>query len=388
MSATPYIKIQIEGDFIDSFLYSGTLFLVHSSAKITTHSWEALLDHAIYDNWGNHTNPLTVAFLKDCRRKFSPPNTTDTIHIPEHRLLEYQRSSLQLDRWPTDINVYSNNLYIANENGVDELKYNHETRQIEAAGRFSIYKKYAYKISPNNGHRIAIAAGINGVIAAYPRTGFIKPNDDLSPLIEVDAHDCEWIGGNLAANSVSGAFLLKFPELPKKPDGRGTPEYWESYNKIRREAPISKKLESEVEGKLPYAWVAGGKLFKLYETGDLHIEPISEDAADTQLQHIEFPPESTEGREFLGASDNRILAARTSLFGTVAEIGDSLFSINEDGIEMVSSRPVSWRVFPRAKNYLNQLHIVENDSVVIRAYSPQQDKNSFSRFGITFDEVI
>ena len=37
-------KIHIEGDFIDSFIYSGSLFLVDTQLKLTTYSWNDLLN--------------------------------------------------------------------------------------------------------------------------------------------------------------------------------------------------------------------------------------------------------------------------------------------------------------------------------------------------------
>jgi hypothetical protein len=42
------ISIAIEGDFIDSFIYSGTLFLVNGDSRISTYSWESLLQLALH----------------------------------------------------------------------------------------------------------------------------------------------------------------------------------------------------------------------------------------------------------------------------------------------------------------------------------------------------
>jgi hypothetical protein len=154
-------------------------------------------------------------------------------------------------------------------------------------------------------------------------------------------------------------------------------------------APISKKeVESEIDGLNPYVWVAGSKIFKLYENGYLLIQDAEQSDINIQSNQLEFPLHHLDSQDSSIRVYHRILSARTSLFGTVAEIGDFLYSVTEDGIEQISHRPVSWRVFPRAKSYLNQLHIVENDSLIIRAYRPQADQSIVNRFGITFDEVI
>jgi hypothetical protein len=388
MSIPLFFSIEIEGDFIDSFLYSGTLFLVHADSKITTHAWEALLNSSIVASWGSNVNQSAVNFIKDCRLPYIPTDTNKTISVENDKLIEYQRFSLQLSGWPTDINIYSNRLYIASEKGVDELDFNYESRTLKEESKFNIYSNYAYKISPNNGHRIAIAAGLNGVIAAHPRTHFIKPDEDLFSLIDIDAHDCEWVGENLTANSLSGAFLLTFHELPKHPDGDPDQDYWKTYNEVKKIPPASRKITSEVNGSCPYIWVAGSKIFELYETGDLVIEDEEEGSKNIRRNKLELPLNQSGGQSLGMRSNNRILSARTSQFGTVVEIEDSLYLATESGIELISHRPVSWRVFPRAKSYLNQLHIIENDSLIIRAYIPQSDSTIGNRFGITFDEVI
>jgi hypothetical protein len=384
MSSTSFFSIKIEGDFIDSFLYSGTLFLVHADSKITTHTWESLLDSSIEASWGSNASPATVKFLKNCRSEFTPTGINQTIFIENKKLIEHQQCSLQLSGWPTDINIYSNKFYIANEKGVEELKFNYENRTLEEESRFEIYNNYAYKISPNDGHRIAIAAGLNGVIAAYPRSEY----PDF-PLIDVDAHDCEWIGEKLTANSLCGAFLLTFCELPRHPGGNPSPDYWDIYNSAKKAPPIStKEVVNEIYGLNPYIWVAGGKIFQLYENGYLLVQDAEQSDTNIQGNQLDFSSHNLNNQHSGVGIDHRILSARTSLFGTVIEIGDFLYSVTEDGIEQISHRPVSWRLFPRAKSYLNQLHIVENDSLIIRAYSPPADQSIVNRFGITSDEAI
>jgi hypothetical protein len=384
MSSTSFFSIRIEGDFIDSFLYSGTLFLVHADSKITTHAWESLLDSSIEASWNSNSIQATVSFLKDYRKALTPTDINQSIFIENKNLIEHQQCSLQLSGWPTDINIYSNRFYIADEKGVGELNFNYKNRTLDEDSRFEIYNSYAYKISPNEGHRIAIAAGLNGVIAAYPRSDY----PDF-PLIDVDAHDCEWIGENLTTNSLSGAFLLKFCELPKRPDGKISPDYWETYKDAITAPPISKKeVVSEIDGLNPYVWVAGSKIFQFYENGYLLVRDAEQNDTKIHINQFELSSHYLDNQHSGVRIDHRILSARTSLFGTVIEIGDFLYLVTEDGIEELSHRPVSWRVFPRSKSYLNQLHIVENDSLIIRAYSPQADKSIINRFGITFDEAI
>lgn len=60
-------KIKIEGDFIDSFIYSGSLFLVDTQLRLTSYSWNEIL---------NYSNCPTIKknFLLNC---FSENDTQD-----------------------------------------------------------------------------------------------------------------------------------------------------------------------------------------------------------------------------------------------------------------------------------------------------------------------
>ena len=381
------ISINVEGDFIDSFIYSGTLFLVHADSKITTHNWETLLASALRNNNHIHGATQTFEFLKDCRKSAQlTDRDSKTIYIDKNELEDERVSTLTLDGWPTDINIYANRFYIASENGVEEFPFNWGARKIESTGRFHIWRKYAYKVSANDAHRLAIAAGPNGVIAASPRGGYINEREDLAILLEIDSHDCEWVGRSLIANSLDGAFLSTFPELPKKPEGLVPPDYWKQLNEIKKQPPASRRVEHNGPNSVVYAWMAGSKLISLLSNGELFVGRTNEAAGPEQTENLSNDAEIGMGNRF--SNTGNVLAARSGLFGTVIEIGDELCEVSEDGTETVSIRPVSWRVFPRAKSYLNHLHIIEKDQLSIRAYFPSAIPDRTDRFGISIEDVF
>lgn len=381
------ISINVEGDFIDSFIYSGTLFLVHADSKITTHNWEALLWSALNNNNHFQEAALTYEFLKDCRKS---AHLTDrgpkTIYIDKDELEDERFSTLPLDGWPTDINIYANRFYIASENGVEELPFNWESRKLQSTGRFHVWRKYAYKVSANDAHRLAIAAGPNGIITASPRVGYINEREDIATLLEIDSHDCEWVGRSLVANSLDGAFLSTFPDLPKRPDGPVPQDYWNQFNKIRKQPPETRRVAHNGPNAVVYAWVAGSKLFSLLSNGELSVEQTNGAVGSEQTGNPDNSGEIGMGNRI--SNTGNVLAARSGLFGTVIEIGDELCEVTEDGTETVSIRPVSWRVFPRAKSYLNHLHIVEKDHLSIRAYFPSAIPDRADRYGIRIEDVL
>jgi hypothetical protein len=379
MNSNECFSIKIEGDFIDSFIYSGTLFLVHANSKIVTYNWELLLNDAF--NSFDPLESIIISFLKDCRQNLPFSVEADVIFIDNQKLNNYKVCELILNEWSTDINVYSNRLYIANENGVKEFRFDYQSRIIDNSSGFSIYNKYAYKISPNDGHRLAIAAGQNGVIAVYPRSGYIQEKDDITLLLEENTNDCEWIGVNLAANTTSGSYFFKFPKLPEHPKTTPSKDYWDKFNIARKSRPSIEKVSIKNNEKV-FGWAAGEKIFILRKDNGLILDIFENDKSSKEIElDLGFIEEKIDFSKF------KVLNARTGLFGTAVEFGDILFIITNNGIEAISNRPVSWRLFPRAKNYVNHIHIIENDHIMIRAYIPENDNDQENRFGINLNEI-
>ncbi|MEA5471540.1 hypothetical protein [Spirulina sp. 06S082] len=370
-----YISIKIEGDFIDSFIYSGILFLVSANSQISIYNWEGLLSNI------SDRRPL-YNFLKDCRKGLNlVEGEYQEIYIEEEQLKEHKLGeTLRLKVWSTDINVYSNRLYIADENGVDRVNLDFGSKRLAQDTRLQLWDKYAYKISPNDNSRIAIAAGSNGIITAFPRNTKIIGGEDIKT-IEINSYDCEWIGKNLITNSKDGAYISVFAELPKKPrEGKIPDSFYPNLNRLKRQTPETIKIDNDSQASIIYSWMAGRKLFSLLNNGEvIRSEVIGkyinvlQDIKTNNTMPLKLPISS------------RVLV-RSGLFGAVIEIGDNLFSLTESGFDPISHRPVSWRVFPRAKNYLNHLHIVENDHLAICAYFVSSEDDS-DNYGISFNEV-
>lgn len=79
--------------------------------------------------------------------------------------------------------------------------------------------------------------------------------------------------------------------------------------------------------------------------------------------------------------------ARSGMFSTVVETDTQLLSVTQSGVGVIAEKPVSWRAFPRAKSYVNHLHVTFNDHLSINAYlNCGLDKKS-DKFGFDISEV-
>jgi len=375
----PCITLRIEGDFVDSFIYSGTLFAVTANAEIKTYDWAEIVDAALDECQDDNSNLRD--FLIDCRIGFGLGDVVKEYYVDSALLNAAAVSTINLAGWPTDISLYANRFFIADEKGVSEIKYNWQTRRLDPETKFKVWNGYAYKVSANDNHRLAIAAGGRGVIAAFPRGGYIDERKDISTIVEEDSVDCEWIGSYLTSNSSSGSFVSTFAELPKPPSGPIPQTFWKRVNDLKYAIPDTGR--HLIEGaNAKYTWVAGRKLFSVLPDGLLVVQHVAlgSDAGDFN--------EITASRTLHdSAVANKIISGRSGWFGTVIETSDGLYSITEDLTECLATRPVAWRVFPRAKSYVNHLHIVESDHLCIRAYIGVSANTTIDQFGVSVDEA-
>lgn len=345
-----YICLRLEEKYLDSFLYSGNLFLLGVDGVITTYDWSALVSRAMEMHGGSE---LAHHFLDSRIAKYFPIGHPIDVHIPSRLLKEFERDKLRWNVWPTDINVYANKLFISDESGISVVGVEYKTGRINAGDVRRIKSGYVYSISPGDGGRLA-AAGVEDGLSMLVYESRSKYSSKV--LVPEDVVDCDWFGSDLVANSRSHAYVSRFEPLPLKSDYPDRSEYKAKYNETLHQQPEVEKID--LEGSSAYVWLTGAGVVK--------------DAA-----------------EKLGESKvvrSRIVRARAASFGSVVEYGDHVALMRSDGTcDLDVPRPIFWRTFSRSKNYLNQLHICNDDGLQIRAYLVQPAASD--KFAISLTDV-
>ena len=143
--------------------------------------------------------------------------------------------------------------------------------------------------------------------------------------------------------------------------------------------PETHLIRSQEQSTLKYAWLAGEKLFGINGQGEVY--------SHVETSNIDFP-KVEEKRIIPRLSQERLLGARSGSFGTVIEYEHALILYNESGEDLISHRPVNWRVFPRSKNYVNHLHVVENDRLQIYAFEINQSHDHLDYFAMDTQNII
>lgn len=355
MAVQDNLIINIEGEFIDSFIYSGTLLCVHQDSSITTHNWNKLTKLATKDY-------SIKLFLDDCRNPKPYDIKKTNLYITKEQLQKTLVSKHILGTWPTDICVFSNKLYVADENGVRLYILNWENNSVSFDKEIKIWDKYSFKIMANDGDRIAIASGNDGVVASILKRNNYSISKDTLRLVHEYAIDCDWFGQNLISNTSNGAFLSKFQSY--NPDSK---EYSDlsPYQKYLAKKNVLELIELQ---NTLYAWNAGNKLVKINKNNEIE---ISEHNSNDVIY-----------QKSIASETDSFLSARSGLFGCIIEYDSHLLLVNEDEIHRFDESPISWRVFPRAVNYLNHLHIIDKDKLCIHSLVTDFKNKTFDYLGV------
>ncbi|MGQ6204657.1 hypothetical protein ACUNGI_20025, partial [Serratia sp. IR-2025] len=109
------LDLKIEGDFIDSFIYSGVLYLLDSEFRFTSYSWNSLCDFILKRNGFKFSDAsFILKYSKDNRNENGSAHTIDT-NISGSELLLLKKDSIDINTWPSDINLFSNKLYFSGD---------------------------------------------------------------------------------------------------------------------------------------------------------------------------------------------------------------------------------------------------------------------------------
>ncbi len=368
------LDLKIEGDFIDSFIYSGVLYLLDSEFRFTSYSWNSLCDFILKRNGFKFSDAsFILKYSKDNRNENGSAHTIDT-NISGSELLLLKKDSIDINTWPSDINLFSNKLYFSGDDGVYFINTNHSTAEFDKRKMQKVFGMKSFSISPNTNNRLALAVGREGVFTSTLKYGIKVPAE--SKVSGSSCIDIDWMNDNLFINSDT-LVVEQFCKI----ENRNNVESNDLFSSIKSE--ISKEYEEEhvISEEL------SKKAYRKYVEAILNKPPET-----MQLKENYKYGWSSGDCDFILNKDDRILAqnnisgdkidislkgrssdlikVRTSGCGTIIESKDGrLFMLSEHEVKDISSEFVSWRVYPRAKNHANHLHIINDENINIKVYN-------------------
>lgn len=386
MTIRPEIKVHIEGEYLDSYVYSGALFLMDFNGDLSSYHWKSLVEECLSPYTGTDTDATYFgSLLMDCRISAAPGVEESPVslelEIDQNTLNKHETARIAVDDWPADISIFSNRLYIASQRGVYQHGFVRMSTGVVTQFEKSIqlWQEAALRTAPGDMNRVAIAAGRSGLltVSPYARGG-------PAQISNAACSDCDWQGLTLVASTDGGAIEADFEEMPKRVAGEDSGAYWRTVNLMKEKGPKSVEHISVGDGKALFTWIGGDRVFAIDENFQLfarsRIETLRVDS------HIKFA-KLDEGVPLSAKGKNKHFSARTTTFGTLIEVGDSLNLLTEGGLSPIAENVGRWRTFPRSKCYANQVHVAGEDRITVQAFAMTNNLKSPDRFGFSLDEL-
>ncbi len=338
------LSLTIDGDYLDSFIYSGVLFLVDFNSNLNIINWKNLLEKRLCKEKKDVSNIYKPVFLT--RTKTDLVSKDYDLHLSYKELQEHIFHQINLDFLPTNVNILSNVIYFSSSKGISYIPFCGKKRFTKEAYEkhiniFNDCKVFDFDI--DNGRGVFCAGSEGALFAKVPdiqelgelKNLTISNNNQRSYWI-----DCQWINENnesiLNINSDVARFTKNYKSaeaLKKSLKDRVENLKKKKPNKSTYLDELLKKGYKEIN----YCLI---NEFSQELGNDFNISKL-----DSGFYKYRVVPQVAKFQEI----NNSIIIEKYS---------------EKEKIEAVEDL-VNWRVFPKAKTHSNQLHLVDNDFIRI-----------------------
>jgi hypothetical protein len=359
-----HIKLVVPGEFWDTQLYSSTLYIFDNSGGIFTINWKSFIGELFESSPDLHT-VVHASFLESDLFY----TASSQILLRDHQIRSIiagrfeQLAQLELTAELTgnnivhsanplpfphsDSEVYYSKLYVGSKHGIYCASC---SRTLSEQKVKRIWDAPVLDISASSSYTsIAIAAGSDGLYEVAPGHEESSPRPRL--VVGNPCSSSEWSGQNIIASSYSSpAFIAEFKKSKMKNSRKKS---------VRR---FDRRVElSDVFGGTGYFW---GSHDKLYMYRDNKIDCIR-----YSINREGKSSYDTMDAILMEDRNGKVVSANVAPFGTVLEYDDEIVVIKSNGEKLViPGEPVNWRIFPNARYYRNQMHVIYDDRLEIYSF--------------------
>lgn len=369
------LKLIVPGEYWDSYVYAGRLFLFGARGNIRTLNWDALVRGLNVDSRARLA--LFCAFLRS--DYLYGPEVQELLHdteireivrskfsVLEGQPIEVSRALLskaeigQQDNpcpFPhAEIELYYRNLYVGGPSGVVRATASGRTKYPISTRPQKIWDAPVFGMSAS-WSRLALAAGEEGLFeTAVPTSRAREEWADLleeprPQFIDRTCQDCNWNFHSVFGSSLTGGFLADYQKEPIEG------------SRLQRRILAAIIPAEELFGRSGYSWGVQDKLCSASPEG-IRVIRYTPWERDQDLRFEDL------GTVRMAQWKGQVISASVAPFGMVVELERALVIFPSSGRTITfRGEPVNWRVFPRSKHYENQLHVVYDDRLEIHSFN-------------------
>jgi hypothetical protein len=378
------VKLTIPGDFWDSQIYRGRLYLWDMENALRVYDWDALI-HSLED--GRNRLPLLCSFTRgdylyhvDWSLVF---DDQDVRHLLETKFQALASQHHEIDpstladyllaqqdnpfgTMHDDSEIYINRLYGINDSGLSSVEVHNQRR------RKRVIENETRQLWDGQG--TSIRAGANSLAVAAADDGLFEipiPVDEaLAPdqsrgngsdnfqLSKRHTLFANWAFASIYGSSdVEDSYLAAFEWRQEKED-EGRPR-WERH--------FSRVVDAKsIFGQGGLSWGFQEKIYQPVR-GGLRVTRFTQKYVSTEEGGEAFSePEFIPFQAWKG----EIIGGGATFFGTIVECENALVVLRSDGeFYNLPGAVTRWRVFPRSTRYENQLHVLYEDRLEIHSFN-------------------
>ena len=361
------VKLLIPGTYWDSCIYKGCLHLFGSEGDIRFINWYSLIDK--WDIREDLRPALTLAFLhSDFFYKGGIKVLLQDIEIRTivaRKLKNLVKEKLQVEPcllknytirhqdnpcpFPhADAEIYGDKLYVGGPFGLVRTTLD---KQIESNHTQKIWDAHVLGMSASSVYSsLALAAGEKGLFELGINANRTT-SDEPRSLYPGPCRDCNWVRDGIFASSDESGFLAVYPK-------------WNNSINRSMDSQLEEVIKAEdIFGSSGYSWGFQDTLYQAIENG---IKIVDYQPSDPKgVRNCIEPP----GTVPIHLGEGNVVSASAATFGTIIELEDEMIIYTKAGdIITFPEEPVNWRIFPRSKNYKNQLHIIYEDRLEVISF--------------------
>jgi len=385
------LKLILEGQFWDSQIYMGMLYLFTIDGRVHTIDWDRLIaEFSVPDDL---KLPMQCAFshsenLYENQRDLIhlDPQVREVIqnkfvrlsnHHKTPRVVDWRYYSINTKDSPfpfphIDATIYMKGFFSASENGVfvipsSQLQSKSKSKKEPKAQR--LWDCPVISLDASYG-ALALAAGPEGLFE-FELDDWVKGDPrEAKPVDKRPCNDCSWAYYSIMGSSHKQGGI--FAEYVTN-DVEGRPKNGKDFEPSNvgrswRDAPgLLRRFEKtlgprEIFKEEGYCWGGKDKICHARE-GTMTVARYSPWENETERLNV-------LGRITFDSSKRNPFCGAVAPFGSIIELDECIVVARSDNENLtVPGTPINWRVFNRSKRYENQLHIVYENRLEILSFN-------------------
>ena len=342
-------SINIPGDYLDSFIYMGILFLFDFDGNVKLYNFEKMLSERLKKEKNiNKVHEFQAIFSKKFVKNRKAEQRNKSLEIDSDFLESFKTDMLDIGEWVTDVNVTSKYVYFSSSKGIQKRRINVFDSRDLRLGTFSkktidlFLDTKVYSFSSSFG-RSVLCCGSEGAIYGLEQDHkFNHLKDNKSD----DWIDCQWYSlEDKDILSVNSERVVTYQEMKLE----------KNIQQLRnRIFNIKKRLKNITSDSI--------KKDRLIRINEIE-RNFKENLYKCYNLDLEGVPKS-DGMQYI---KQKKLQNKALFY----QLGDEIFCKKDNSNNnIVSSNGeiTNWRIFPNARTHFNQLHVIYNDYMSINGF--------------------